>query len=315
MSFFRAFFFYFLVMSICQIADARIVLRCESVFSPTLSEIFYAELKNLEKTQIDHQSIRLHPAVLKKVRKFFHQNELTDLLSRGEVSEKAEELTQILFEKELTLEKKWLVQKSVQDKRRTQQLLLQALLERGFQANWAEPAQILGWDRFRKSWNQLKISKVYQFSMLPWFLPKVKGPQVSPELLIKIIDQGLEANIDEVHSLLARQNRHESYLHFRRLYTPVILGSLFLVQSFFAYEALQELQEQKVQKAIQDLQKAGLLAEAMIQQSQSVIIENAYQETIKEFEQTWGEPPTAEEKQQIRDRIILHLKKLNLPSE
>ena len=127
--------------------------------------------------------------------------------------------------------------------------------------------------------------------------------------MTKILDEGFEAHALEVQNVLRLQSRAEAYQIFRKLYSPVVLGSLFLVQSYFAYEALQANQDQQVEKSIEELKKAGLSVETMLVETRQQIIDEAYAAILLEFREKFGEDPTEQEKQQILEKITLLLKK------
>lgn len=302
------------ISSICVQADARITLSCEGIFAPTLTEIFI-QAQHQFKTDFPNLSkLTLEARSAKKLRSILKSQSLQDITSRPELIQKQQEITDVIFRHGKDIDSLLFRSPKEREQIRLQKLLFETILEKGFQGHWQGPLELSGLAKLRAQWVQLKSKSYFQLTLLPWFLPKVEGPQVSSELLVKILDQGLEANSLEIQKVLKAQSRAEAYQIFRKLYSPVVLGSLFLVQSYFAYEALQIDQQQQVERSIEELKKAGIEIESMLSEARQQIVDEAYENILIEFRQKYGEDPTESEKRQIREKIILHLKKSELSS-
>lgn len=306
---------FLIASSICLQANARLLLQCRHIFAPSSQQIYSFAFQQLMAISPELTTLKLSPRQQKKVRKFLNENQVSDFLTRKELAYKVDELSLLLFEKEISVERRISQPQEIQEKRRFQQIFVEAILQRGFQRQWKVPSDYKMIDLMKSKWNLLSESKGYQYVLLPWFLPRTKGPKISQELLHKIMKEGLPQHLAEVQQVLKAKSQHEAYVLFRRLYTPVILGSLFLVQSYLAHEALQAAQEEQVQKAVAEMYQTGHLIEGMLETTKAEILETAYQATLTEFKQRWGEEPTELEKTEIREKIILHLKKLNSPAE
>jgi hypothetical protein len=128
--------------------------------------------------------------------------------------------------------------------------------------------------------------------------------------MYKVIRDGFNPHADEVRIALKQQSKIEAYNVFRKLYAPIFFGLMLIVKAEHAYHDLQVAMDQQVQQTIQQLR----LQRENIEKSVPIIrqeeFQKAYESSVADFIQKWGEAPTPEERALLKAKIE---KALNMP--
>lgn len=152
-----------------------------------------------------------------------------------------------------------------------------------------------------KVWNWRPLVALGQ---LPF--PQLPKQRLPFELVEKVMLNGYDAHAMEVQAYFKAPNAREAYSTFRRLFLPTLMGTLLLTQIQVAHQQIQleiESSEKELDQFKDSLKslETGVIEYANAQRE--AIFNDAYQEALIEFQAKWGEPPTPEEEQILREKI------------
>lgn len=291
-------------------AEAK-TISCESIFQPTVKDVLEQVNRDSDGLLFKGPSFEEYTQSMSWMRKRKIRKLMQDIEVRSFSSEKAIERHTILLGEALfgnhTALGQW-VKKSSEERLDDSAILAikEQLLQEGMLKTWGDvqdPNQI---SILRKTIDLIKTfqgSMVGQALRMPFVLPKIKNQQVSNELLFKIIRDGFNAHAEEVRLALRQQTKIDAYNTFRKVYAPVVFGIMIIVQSQNAYQQLQDAIEQQVRATVEALRNQRKQIEETVPLVKQQEYQKAYDASIAEFTQKWGEPPTAEEASIIKAKI------------
>lgn len=304
----------FVILSLGFRAQAR-SLQCESVFAPTLPEVLHSlnqEARGfLLKGSLDghfQQSTWLQKRAL---RKLINQFDLKSFASARAVQEYATELSILLYGRRDTVDY-WLKQ----DRASRQEFIFktslqETLLRQGLEKTWAESFRIedhsLAKRALDKVWGVLN-SKALRVAQIPFRLPTIHNKEVPPDLIFKVLRDGMEPHGAEIQNFVQAQSRRDAYNTFARLYGPVVVGTLLVTHMQTAYQALEQEHQRHLQTLLENLRQQQKELPQQVADFKEQQISWAIAESLKEFKMKWGEEPTSEERALIEKKIREALK-------
>lgn len=294
--------------------------RCDAIFQPTVADVLNQLNRDHSEFLFKGPSFESYTQNLswmrkRKLRKLVQELEVRSFTSEKAMERYSIELSAALFGTPTNLNR-WVTKTSEQRFEDSTILLIkEQLLKEGLVNTWGDvhdPKQISLLKNVLDRIGTFQSSRVGEVLRLPFFLPSMKNKEVSSELMFKIIRDGFNAHAEEARIALKQQTKIDAYNTFRKVYAPVFFGVIFVVQMQNAYQQLQDVLEQQVQQTVRQLREQRQQIEEAIPQLKQQEFQRAYDATIAEFIQKWGEPPTAEEAAIIKAKIV---KALNMPTE
>ncbi|WP_413289093.1 hypothetical protein [Bdellovibrio sp. HCB337] len=285
--------------------------RCEAVFQPNVAQII--ERVNQENGQYLFQgksfeefSESLSWLRKRKIRKLVQDIDVTSFTSEKALERHSIELGMALFGKKNVVDR-WLFQSREARLEETTIIMIRdQLLNEGLLKTWGENSNLVQAGILKKASDRISNilhSRYGQLVLLPYFLPGIRDNKISPELMAKVIRDGVPAHIEEVRVALGRQDHIDAYNTFRKLYTPIFIGVTMISHLQAAYAELERQQELQAKEAIRQLREQRESILQNIDAAKQEIIQQAYETAEAEFIQKWGEPPTPEEKIQLKAKI------------
>lgn len=296
-------------------AEAK-TIRCDAIFQPTVSEV-------LNQLDLDSDSFLFKGQSFKeyndsqswlrrrKIRKLVQDIEVRSFASSKALERYTIELSTALFGSNDVLDRWIFKTKDGRLEESAMLLVREQLIRNGLQKTWSEnftPENISMLKKVFDKLQNLKDSRLGSLAGLPMTLPKIKNQEIPPDLMFKLIRDGFDAHVEEVRVTLNLQSKIEAYNTFRRLYTPVFFGTMMIYQMASAYQQMQQIAEQQVQKAVNDLREQRKQIETAVPKIKQDEFNQAYEASIAEFKQKWGEMPTPEEDAAIKAKIAKALK-------
>lgn len=298
-------------------AEAK-VIRCDAIFQPTVADVIEQVNRDSGNLLFKEPSFQEYTQTLswrhkRKIRKLVRDLEVRSFPSEKALERHAIELGEALFGSHNTLGQ-W-IKKSTEQRLDDSAILLikEQLLQEGMLKTWSninDPAQISFLKKFTDRIWTFQNSKVGQLMRFPFMLPTLKNKEISSELMFKVIRDGFNAHAEEVRVALKQQTKIDAYNTFRKVYAPVFFGIMLIVQSQNAYQQLQDAIELQVRETIEALRNQRKQIEETVPLVKQQEFQKAYDASVVEFTQKWGEPPTSEEALIIKAKIE---KALNMP--
>lgn len=291
-------------------AEAK-TYRCDAIFQPTVADVLNQVNRDNSEFLFKGPSFEEYTQSLswlrkRKIRKLMQDLEVRSFPSEKALERRAIELGEALFGTHNNLSQ-W-IRKSPEQRLDDSAILIikEQLLKEGMLSTWSDvydPKQI---SFLKKTLDRIwtfQHSRIGELLHLPFLLPSLKNKEVSPELMFKVIRDGFTAHAEEVRVALKQQTKIDAYNTFRKIYAPVFFGVMLIVQAQNAYQQLQDAIEQQVQQTIQALRDQRKQIEETIPLIKQQEFQKAYDASVAEFTQKWGEPPTPEEAAIIKAKI------------
>lgn len=285
--------------------------RCDAVFQPTVRDVI--EQVNRDSGELlfqgpSFQEYTQNMSWLRKrrIRKLVQDIEVRSFPSGKALERHVVELGEALYGTHTELSQ-W-VRKSSNERLDDSAILIlkEQLLKEGMLNTWGDvndPNQIGFLKKSLDNLKNLRQSMVGQLIRIPYQLPKLKNQSISHELMRKVVRDGFNAHAEEVRAALNQQTKIDAYNTFRKIYSPIFFGVILVVQAQTAYAQLQDAIEQQVRETVKALREQRKQIEKTIPLFKQQEFQNAYDASIAEFTQKWGEPPTAEEASIIKAKI------------
>lgn len=255
----------------------------------------------------------------RSMRKLLKSSTLQTAASPEAIERFALELSEALFGQRDTFNQRFLKNKEQRITESDINIMKEQILRKGLLAVWkneADPTRVKLLHKFTdRTWTLLFSKKGELFTLAssiyhvtiqgrpPLFLPRYFDKQVSEETLFFVIRDGYLAHKDRVRHQLKIQDNIEAYNTFRRLYQPIIMGLLFVILGEEAWEKYTQSINEDVDKIVTDLKNQREFLDSNISDIKKDQAQWAYAQALNEFQQKWGEAPTAEEQNIIRTRI------------
>jgi|GEM_PF-1875106 hypothetical protein len=290
--------------------------RCQAIFRPSLFETLVSIDKGhqgaLFKNDLSALTEDLSWNRRRQVRSILKHQVLGNAISEREVARLATELSGLLFGKRDIVDNYIFKSKDQRTKDGFINLMNEKILREGLLQAWGgySPQKVGALAGIVKGlrWTNDKLIFVNEMMfrtplVLPFFLPKFKTKDISDALIQKVLLDGADKHIEEIRVAMKVQNYAEAYNTFRKLYAPIVMGTVLTVATVISYIQAQELNDQMVDKQLKSLEQMHSDLEK-VGDAKNEIIEKAYQGAQAEFIEKWGEAPNAEEAAQLRNKII-----------
>lgn len=289
-----------------QSSEAKTIL-CSRTFDSSVTDIL--ELININNNRYlfkDNKFENLSWLRQRKVRKLLNNFEIKDFASVQAVDRYAIELSLALYGQKNIVDR-WLLKSADQRlEESTQEMIRTKLISEGLIKTWQEyyvPENISITNKILDRFWVFQNSKIGQILRLPFFLPNIKDQKLSNDLMYKVMRDGFNQHAEEVKQALNQQTHIDAYNTFKRIYSPSLMGFLLLFQLNVAHSHVQQNIDAQVNMTIQSLQSSRGEILSNIKEIKLEEYNNAYNSTIEAFIKKWGEPPTAEESQKIKDKL------------
>ncbi|MNS82150.1 hypothetical protein D3C72_1158850 [compost metagenome] len=291
--------------------------RCQAVLRPSIAQVLASLDKDnqgfLFKNDLQSFSEGLSWNRKRKLRNILNHQFLGNAISEKEVARLATELTTILFGVRETVDNFIFKSKDQQLNDSAIGLAQEKLLRRGLIDAWggkyspnktgllSDLVMGLRWTNDKALILHTAIARTPL--SLPLLLPLRKNSEISDQLMRKIILDGVDKHIDEIRIALKEQSSIEAYNTVRRLYTPVLIGSVLTVGIIIAYLIVQDEKERSFHEQLSGLERMRDEI-AKVSAAKDLIIQEAYEGARQDFIKKWGGEPTSEEAAELRQKVI-----------
>lgn len=291
-------------------------IRCDAVFQPTVADVLEKVNQDNGQFLFQGKSFEEHSQNLSWMRKRKIRKLVRDLEVRSFPSEKALERYSIelgtaLFGSKDVVDRWIFKSKEERLEESSIYIIKEQLLQEGLLKTWGlnhDSAQVGMIRRLLDRLASAGHSPYGQLLRLPYYLPTMKDQKIHQDLMYKVIRDGFISHSEEVRLALGKQSQIEAYNTFRKLYSPVFLGVMLITSLQHAYAELERIQDQQVQKAVQELRTQRKSILNNIDMAKQEIFQQTYDAAVAEFIQKWGEPPTPEEQVLLKAKIEKALK-------
>lgn len=246
----------------------------------------------------------------RKIRKLVQHLEIRSFPSEKAIERYAIELGTALFGSREIVDRWLFKSKNQRLEESTISIIKEKLLREGLLKTWGDrhnPEKTSLLKKLLDSiWN-IQNSKIIKVVRLPFNLLPIKDYEIPSELMYKVIRDGFGPHAEEVQRALRQQNKIEAYNIFCKLYGPVFFGVMMIAQVQIAYRDLEVAMDHQVQQTIQQLtdQRENIAkAIPLLKQEE---FQKAYNASVAEFTQKWGEAPTSKERELLKTKIRIAL--------
>lgn len=301
---------FFTLLLSASLSEAR-AARCENLFDTSVQNVL-TELNTetgnrfLYDKDLTSFSNELSWNRRRQLRKHLQNLAISEIPSEKALENHVVVLGNLLFGR-LDVADRWLLRSA--DQRRihsAETLARRELLHKGLLKTWNETYDPQNIARLKKVMDgiwRLQNRGLMQVLGLPFFLPGLKDQRVSHELMYKMIRDGFDAHAEEIRVALHSQSKVEAYNTFRRLYSPVFMGLVFIVLYETAQDEVERERATQVAEAVRELRSQKEALVDSIRTSKTQILQEAWEHARNDFIVKWGEPPTPEEEAVIKAEI------------
>lgn len=287
-------------------------LRCEGVLVPSVEEVLNFLDHDQHHFLFQGQNFANYSKSLpwlrqRKIRKIVGSLKLESLPSEQALVRSSAELSAALFGRRDIVDR-WL-RNSPEERLEESTVLLikEQLLQEGLLQAWNQsrlpPEQIPTYKKLLDLLQRLQNHPAGQLLKLPFVLPALQDTRLSPELMGKIVLDGFSAHAEEARVALKKQSRIEAYQSFRKIYTPVALGLMLIVNYQLASQELERQKEEQVRQTLDELRRQREVLSTQLPHLKQELFERAYEQAVQEFSEKWGEPPTPTEEAELKTKI------------
>lgn len=162
--------------------------------------------------------------------------------------------------------------------------------------------------RLKTVYHRFTSSHLGKWLGFPLRLPQLENVEMPKELFEKILADGYDAHAKDFESLIGRrQTGIDAYNTFARVYGVAISAALLLYFQFDTRtEVVQQVEAEAHAVAVreaQNLEQTGVVVKALGAPAREAIREKALQRALTDFRAKWGEEPTPEELQSMKQKI------------
>lgn len=288
--------------------------RCESIFLPNAREV----LQNLDSVNYILNGKDLDTFISpysflrqRKIRALLDKTEIQKLSSPEAVERYSIELGTALFGSRKFADR-WILKNKEQRLEESAVLLLkEEILLNGLQESWSrmhdpQSRKILA--RFVDLMYYLQSTRVAYILRMPFLLPPIKDRTIPVDLLFDVARDGYKNHEQRILVEFKTQNKVEAYNTFRRLYAPVLFAMMFIVTATDAYDEIERAQDAEVASTLKDLRSTQASLAEQIPRFKEATYKAAYEASLEQFRQKWGENPTAAEALELQTKLKIALK-------
>lgn len=290
-------------------------LRCEAAFAPSLAEnlvSFDVQFKKIFPDQPDLTELSgsLSWYKKRKLRSLLNEFEIKSIPSEAALERKILEISDALMGSRAKLDR-WIFKNA--DQRELEIIsgsFREALIRKGLIEAWRMNYDASAVSAMAKASDKATIffeSKIFDLSLLPWKLPRVQNHKFPQELLVKVLRDGTDPHITEIQKFLKTQSKVDAYQTFKKLYSPVVMGTALLIKVYVAYEIIEKENDRQVSEVLNNLQRHQEEVPKAINEAKAQIFNQALNDALIEFRQKWGENPTPDEEVKIKRKIAIGL--------